>query len=132
MHIYEDLIMDLIENTNISETGFSVFHFYRDETETVKIKFCMIEEVGNLFFDKKSKYITFETDVLWEKDYLYQTITQVDVIRFFIKYLELDFNFIYRKDIEEKPVIEDIQLDIKVIKNFKVFQEVLFQLDIEL
>jgi hypothetical protein len=56
----EDPIIDLIENTNICDTRFSVFNFYDIATNDSIVKIGMIDEKGIILFDKSNGLITFE------------------------------------------------------------------------
>jgi len=132
MNLYEDLIIDLIENTNISETTFSVFHFYKGETQKRISKIGMIEEKGNVFFNKDEKYITFEEIDINQSNQYPQPINQIEFLSFLLKYLELYFNMIFRKNVKDFPIIDAIQIDIETVKKFPVFKELLYQLGIEL
>jgi len=124
-------IIDLIEHTNICNTGFSVFHFYKNTSTNSMTKIGMIEEKGNIFFNEDTKLITFQELELMPYSFVNQPITQNEFLEFYLKYLELYFNRIFRTSSKTLRIINDIQLNIGTIKKFNVFKELLSEIGVE-
>ena len=131
MDIYEDPIIDLIENTNICDTTLSVFHFYKYSTNNSAAKIGMIDERGYLLFNKKFKCIKFE-ELYSSRNGDIEYIDQNEFLNFFLKYLELLFNRSRRGSSMAFRVINDIELNADLIKKNHLFKDLLFQLEVDI
>ena len=126
MVINDEPILDLIENTNICDTTLSVFQFYNVPPIKSIRKICSIEEMGELYFNEKTKDITF--DGMYEANYVVDIgVTQLEFLQFFLKYLEISFNRIFRKKSESKRLISAIELNPVVVNKIEAFKELLLQ-----
>ncbi|MCO5945369.1 hypothetical protein [Mucilaginibacter flavidus] len=129
--LYDAPIFDLIWNTNICDISFSKIHFKRRKTDNQLEQIGTIEELGTILFDKNTGLITFEElyDDMYGFDY--HPINQTEFLEFYLKYLEMEFNEIFRKSPGAPKIIDDIKLDIAVIKKFPIFKALFFAWGIE-
>src|SRR6202000_2730241 len=124
-------IFDLIWNTNICDTSFSKIHFSKKQTGNQFEKIGTIDELGALLFDKNTGLITCKElyDDMYGFDY--RPISQTEFLEFVIKYWEMEFNQIFRKDSNASRVITEIKLDIEIFNKIPIFKNLFFARDID-
>jgi len=124
---YQEPIFDIIRNTNISKTRFSVFHFNEIFEDLPIARIGSIEEKATIYFNSKSKSIFFE-DLYPEKFAKpSQGIQQIEFLEIFLKYLESYFGMVFRKNSINKPTIDEIKPNLKIIKQNSLFQDLFFE-----
>ncbi len=131
MELYDDFIIDLLINTNICELSFSVFHFDKIQTVNDKVKIGSIEEKGHLYFDKTNQNISFSAEEVGYSKRKTEMIDQINFAKFILKYLECDFNRVFRAN---KPIIytKDILLNYDMITKFPIAEVLLNEIDLAL
>jgi len=131
MDIFDDPIIDLIENTNICDTTLSVFQFYKCSNSNSMAKIGSIDEMGYLFFNRKFKCIKYE-ELYSSKNGDIEYIDQNEFLMFFLKYLELDFNRVFRNSVKDFRFVPDIELNVGVVKRNHLFKDLLFSIGLDI
>jgi hypothetical protein len=116
---YDDAVISLIENTNLSNLYFSPFLFSNSISNDLITQIAVIAEKGRLLFNRITKKILFQPDDSDETD---GEIDQQNFIKFFLWYSEFDFNRVYRWG-AKATITNDIIEDFKVFFEFSVFND---------
>jgi hypothetical protein len=109
---FNDNLVDLVENTNISDLNFSPIQLCRSWNSDLNIAGQIIEK-GDILIDEATGNLFFRNDE--GKSLHNQYITTDEFIKFYLKFLELDFNRIFRGNAIIKATSE-IAMDKSMIK----------------
>ena len=123
-----DPILDLILNTNICSLYFSKILFvndFRTGEEIMKIGYVM--EMADLYFDNSTKCIIINSVEDHKVEKSKNIITQTDFLKCFLKYLEIHFNSIFRKNKVLKYIEQEV--DSYTFKNNPLFKMLLDEIE---
>ncbi len=109
---FNDSLVDLVENTNISHLNFSPIQLCRSWNSDLNIA-GHITDKGDILIDEATGNLFFRNDE--GKSLHNQYITTDEFIKFYLRFLELDFNRIFRDNVNIKATSQ-ITIDKNMIK----------------
>jgi len=98
MEICDDLLIDLLLNTNLCELSFSAFHFKKPTLRNNSFEIGSLEEKGHIFFNAADKNVFFIDSGNTISPKKRNALNQLDFIKFLLIYWEFDFNRIFRNN----------------------------------
>jgi hypothetical protein len=105
-----------------------VFHFKIQIADNKQLKIGSIEEKGYLFYDKINYNVIFKG---CDDINNIEVINQFEFVKFLLKYLELDFNRAFRKNMN-MLYTKDIFLNPDSIRKFSVSEVLLKEIGINI